>query len=147
MSRILAVMAHLDSLDVVVHIPHLDPQQTYRCFVDPSLLSRWWPDRATTDPQFGGNYHLEWPGPDWHLRGTYIETVPGESLAFTWQWDHEPEIDRRVDVAFGADPGGRNPGIGSPYLRVRGRGRRVSRGLGALPRAVDRDRAFLALRP
>ena len=68
-------------------------------FVEPDLLTRWWPSGAETDPVEGGAYHLWWDGPGWHLRGRYLE-VGDDRLRFTWAWDHDDLPDRTVDITF-----------------------------------------------
>ena len=82
------------------------PGAVYEHFVDPELLVRWWPSKAETDPQEGGEYRMFWDGPNATLRGRYRKTVPGKQLAFTWKWDHEDLPPRLVDVIFKASPRG-----------------------------------------
>lgn len=77
-----------------------DRAAVFEWFVDPVLLTRWWPDEAETDPAVGGRYRMHWAGPDVTLRGAYTTIEPGARLAFTWQWDHEALAPRRVDVTF-----------------------------------------------
>lgn len=87
-----------------VHVEHDvagDPDAVFEWFVDPVLLTRWWPSEAETDPVVGGRYRMYWVAPDVTLRGEYLEVAPGERLRFTWHWDHDAEFPRRdVDVLF-----------------------------------------------
>jgi uncharacterized protein YndB with AHSA1/START domain len=80
----------------------MSTEHAYAHFTDPELLTAWWPEVADTDPSPGGRYHLQWPGPGWHLHGEYAETVPGERLSFTWAWDHE-DAERFVTIGFRPD--------------------------------------------
>ena len=66
-------------------------------FTQPELLTTWWPEGAETDPHAGGEYHLWWEGPGWHLRGRYLDVGPTR-VVFTWKWDHETTPEREVDV-------------------------------------------------
>lgn len=70
------------------------------------LLTAWWPDGADTDPAPGGNLHLWWDGPGWHLRGEYLEVEPPDRLTFTWRWDHEDVPARRVAMDLSASGSG-----------------------------------------
>ena len=75
-------------------------------WTDPQRLTRWWPPRAELDPQPGGAYALTWPDQGWTLRGRILE-LTAQAIAFTWRWDHRPELpDRtvRVTVAAGRVP-------------------------------------------
>lgn len=76
--------------------PRLSPEDLFAYFTNAELLQRWWPPAATTEPWLGGGYHLSWPEMDWHLRGEYKEFIPGRRLAFTWRWDHKPELPERL---------------------------------------------------
>lgn len=92
-----------------MHIEHDlagDPTSVFEWFVDPVLLTRWWPTEAVTDPVVGGRYRLYWAGPDVTLRGAYLDVSPGERLGFTWSWDHEDLPARHVVVEFAASDRG-----------------------------------------
>jgi uncharacterized protein YndB with AHSA1/START domain len=94
-----------DTLTVAAMYERAGPDEVFAYWTDPALLRQWWPDRAETDPRPGGAYHLSWPRLGWHLRGEYTAVEPGQRLAFTWRWDHEPERPTRtVDVLL--DPVG-----------------------------------------
>ena len=83
-----------------------DPAAVFEWFVDPVLLTRWWPTSAGTDPVVGGRYRLYWEGPDVTLLGEYEHVSPGERLGFTWSWDHEHLPARHVVVEFAASDRG-----------------------------------------
>ena len=71
----------------------------------PDLLKQWWPPQAELEPRVGGAYHYWWPERDDHLRGVFTVFEPGQKLAFTWRWDHEPADapTRTVTVTFAPD--------------------------------------------
>jgi uncharacterized protein YndB with AHSA1/START domain len=90
--------------------------ELYDAWTDPARLSDWFapnegmPTEATIDLRIGGGYRLELGGAT--VSGSYIEIVPGERLAFTWSWAHEPELpDMLVTVDF-------LPAHGGTLLRV-----------------------------
>jgi uncharacterized protein YndB with AHSA1/START domain len=83
------------------------PDEAFRDWTEPDRLRRWWPPEARLEARLGGTYEFAWPRQDWRLRGTYREFRPGRALAFTWTWDHEPAVTKRVRVDFRpADEGG-----------------------------------------
>lgn len=83
------------------------PARLFQYWVEPALLAEWWAPGAEIDLRVGGLYTLSWPAMGWCLRGTYSVVESGERLAFTWAWDHEPELpERAVDVRFVADAAG-----------------------------------------
>lgn len=84
-------------------IAESDPARVFDYWVQPDLLVKWWPHEANTEPKSGGSYLLEWPRTihPRRLRGTYTAFEPGHKLAFTWKWDHEPDLpERLVTVTF-----------------------------------------------
>jgi uncharacterized protein YndB with AHSA1/START domain len=85
-----------DWLRVSVDVPGVEPGALWRAWTDPGELERWWPQTAELDVRVGGAYHLAWPQKGWHLRGSYTEVDAPSRLAFTWQWDHEPETPVRT---------------------------------------------------
>lgn len=96
-----------DRLVVEVELPGLSPADALEQWLRPELLTRWWAAEAENDARAGGWYHLAWPTQGWHLRGRYTLLEPGRRMAFTWQWDHEPEQPlRHVEVAVTARNGG-----------------------------------------
>jgi uncharacterized protein YndB with AHSA1/START domain len=73
--------------------------ELFQHWIVPELIARWWPQQAEIDAREGGEYHLSWPSMNWDLRGTFTAYEPGNRLAFSWRWDHEPETPtRQVDV-------------------------------------------------
>jgi uncharacterized protein YndB with AHSA1/START domain len=84
-----------DRLVVAADFPELTPEAVFDYWTKPELITRWWPQEAEIEPRVGGRYHLGWPGMKWHLRGVYTAFEPGSRLAFTWNWDHEPDSPER----------------------------------------------------
>jgi uncharacterized protein YndB with AHSA1/START domain len=96
-----------DTLVVTAHFSGFSPRSLFSHWVDPTLLTRWWPQKAEIDARQGGSYHLSWPGMNWHLRGTYTAFDPGRQLAFTWRFDHESERPQEeVVITLDADGDG-----------------------------------------
>lgn len=94
--------ARPDRLQVRAQFDGVSPAELYRWFTEADRLAKWWPEKAMTDPRAGGEYSLEWPEQGWTLRGTFRAATPGESLAYSWAWDHEPDQTvREVTIAFG----------------------------------------------
>jgi uncharacterized protein YndB with AHSA1/START domain len=90
-----------------ISLPGLAPEQVFRAWVEPHLLTQWWPTEAEVDPRVGGTYRFSWPRQGWHLRGVYREIRPSKRLVFTWRWDHDPDLLKlvEVDLLRGADGG------------------------------------------
>jgi uncharacterized protein YndB with AHSA1/START domain len=84
----------------------LSPSDMFRAWVEPGLITRWWPHEAEIDLREGGSYHFSWPSMSWHLRGEYLAVQPDSRLTFTWSWDHEDSPDRTVDIRFDPLPDG-----------------------------------------
>ena len=86
---------------------NLSVDALYDHVTKPALITKWWPSAAEIDLQVGGSYHFSWPQMDWHLRGMYQAAEANQFLAFTWKWDHEPDLPARdVNVVFHADQNG-----------------------------------------
>ena len=77
---------------VAADFPDFTPNTLFRCWTEADLITRWWPQEASFDARPGGSYRLSWPKMEWHLYGTYTIFDPGKELAFTWQWEHEPDV-------------------------------------------------------
>jgi uncharacterized protein YndB with AHSA1/START domain len=96
-----------DQLKLSANFPQFTPDTLFRYWVEPQLLSKWWSPEAEISPKVGGTYHLAWQSMNLHLRGEYTAFEPGQRLAFTWKWDHEPDLPtREVDISFIAAPHG-----------------------------------------
>lgn len=88
-------------LIVTSFYPDVSPRQLFAYWTQPELLQQWWPPKAEVDVRPGAPYCLSWPSMEWNLRGTYNVVEPGQRLAFTWKWDHEPDTPmRKVEVTF-----------------------------------------------
>lgn len=65
------------------------------------LVKQWWAEEAEIDSRPEGAYHLSWPTRGWDLRGVYTVYEPGKTLAFTWLWEGEGDMDSRtVKIRF-----------------------------------------------
>jgi uncharacterized protein YndB with AHSA1/START domain len=74
----------------------LSPERVFDCMTQPALLQRWWPPVTQVDPRVGGRYCLSWPAQGWDLRGEFTAYEPGRRLAYTWAWDHAPQLPTRL---------------------------------------------------
>lgn len=83
-----------------------DPAAVFEWFVDPVLLTRWWPTEAELDARPGGAFRLYWDGPDVTLRGEYRVVEPGRRLEHTWSRDHDELPPRLVAINFDETAGG-----------------------------------------
>ncbi len=88
----------------------LAPQALFDHLTQPALLQRWWPPEAKVDGRVGGRYHLRWPDQNWDLRGEFTAYEPGRRLAYTWAWDHEPQLPTRL-VEFTLSPHGEGTAV------------------------------------
>lgn len=84
------------------------PSELFDYWVKPELMAEWWAPIAAIEPVVGGQYLLSWPDMGWHMRGVFTEVMPGESLGFTWKWDHgKQDLDPlNVHVTFKQDENG-----------------------------------------
>lgn len=90
-----------DHMIVMVGLAAFSPQKAFDYFTRPELLTSWWPQEASVELRAGGVYRMGWPAMNWELSGRYSIFEPGERLAFTWQWTHQPELPvRHVEVTF-----------------------------------------------
>ena len=82
------------------------PDELFAHWTDPALVTQWWPNQASIDPQEGGEYVFQWT--ETTLRGKYAVVRPPLQLSFTWAWDHAiPGYDPlTVDLFFQAIDGG-----------------------------------------
>jgi uncharacterized protein YndB with AHSA1/START domain len=74
----------------------------------PDLLRQWWPPQVKVEPRLGGAYHYWWPERGDQLRGVFTAFEPGQKLAFTWKWDHEPADAPTRTVTVTLTPGSRD---------------------------------------
>lgn len=96
-----------DKLVIEMDFPGTTPEDLFAYWIEPALLTRWWPEEASVEPKLGGVYHFSWPRMGWSLRGHYRLFDPPTKLGFTWQWDHEPHTPtRNVFVDFEPLAGG-----------------------------------------
>lgn len=78
------------------------PADLFDHWVQPELLTKWWPREAKVDPRVGGEYVFAWPDQNWRLSGVYTAFEPGKHLGFTWKWDHDvdQQTPLQVDLVF-----------------------------------------------
>jgi uncharacterized protein YndB with AHSA1/START domain len=76
------------------------PADAFQYWVDPSRLCLWWPPEAKVDLRVDGEYEFAWPRLGQTLKGRWIRIDPGAALEFSWTWEHEPEVTKRVAVTF-----------------------------------------------
>ena len=99
-------------------------------------MAEWWQTEATTDPRPGGEYHMHWPGPGWHLRGTYRTVDRPEMLAFGWSWDHE-DVESEVTIRCTPQEDGTGVEISHTYADEAERDGYVEGWLHFLPRIAE----------
>ena len=86
-------------------------EKVFRAWTDPEALKKWFGPVgyatliAEVDLEVGGKYRLGMrklpDGEIFYLRGAYREVRPPEKLAYTWQWESEPELgETLVTVEF-----------------------------------------------
>ena len=86
----------------VAYGARVSAESLFPWFTQPALLTKWWAEQATVDPQPGGTYEMYWSEINKRLTGSILVWQPGKHLAFKWQWEDEFEgADKRVDVIFG----------------------------------------------
>lgn len=78
------------------------PHEVFAWFIEPDLLTQWWPERARVDARSDGDFELAWPSQNMRLLGQYLVVEPGSRLVFTWSFAHEAIAPRTVDVQFAA---------------------------------------------
>lgn len=74
------------------------PGEVYSYWTEPGKLTQWWPQEARLEARPGGTYTFGFPEAGHTLEGLFSEAVPGERLAFSWRWQHEPLAERQVVV-------------------------------------------------
>lgn len=100
-SEIQQIEAEPDRLIVSTVFSGVSAGDLFAYFIDPVLLTRWWPEEAHVDAQTGGIYHMMWPQMEWTMRGSIRKLETGRVLSFDWKWDHEPQLPNRiVDIRF-----------------------------------------------
>jgi uncharacterized protein YndB with AHSA1/START domain len=81
-------------------------ERVFRAWTDPVELGRWFApsdEYSTVVPvlelEVGGKYCVEMhhQGGNVHrVSGTYREIKPPEKIAFTWRWEHDPEVEESL---------------------------------------------------
>jgi len=91
-----------DALVVYGDFHGFTPNELFDYWVNPELVTEWWPKVVEIDPRVGGAYRFSWPEQEWFLQGTYSVFDPGKQLKFGWTWNHEPGVYEPlwVDIYF-----------------------------------------------
>lgn len=84
-----------DELAFEIDLDGPDPQTVFDFLIEPARLARWWAPQAEINARPGGEYVMSWPDQGWHLRGEYTDFDRPVRLAFSWRWDHEPDLPTR----------------------------------------------------
>lgn len=90
-------------LRVVADFPVITPDRLFGYWVCIDGLRRWWKPEGTVDARAGGTYDLRWHTGGFRLTGRYLTVDLGQTLRFTWVWDHLPDKVTEVNVLFSAD--------------------------------------------
>lgn len=94
---------------VLVRHFHAPPDEVFRAWTDPELLSRWFCPNPQLELSFRGTVAA---GSDWELEmggrhrvhGRYLIVEAPSVLEFTWQWSHEDAASVvRVEIGSTAD--------------------------------------------
>jgi uncharacterized protein YndB with AHSA1/START domain len=91
-----------DQLVVYGDFHGFTPDELFDHWIDPELVTQWWPRQVVIDPREGGAYRFTWPDQGWFLQGTYGAFVRGKHLRFSWTWNFEPGVYEPlwVDIYF-----------------------------------------------
>lgn len=81
-----------DWLQVSTEISGTNPAEVLAAFYEPDRLRQWWGGEPTSDPPKEGTYTVHFAQLEQTMRGEVTKYVPSEVFAFTWAWDHEPDI-------------------------------------------------------
>lgn len=85
----------MSDITLVRHF-HATPEQLYRAWVDPTLLTQWFCPNPQLEVEFRGTAAVGsgWEvvmGGRYRVRGRYLVVEPPGLLEFTFQWDHEDQ--------------------------------------------------------
>jgi uncharacterized protein YndB with AHSA1/START domain len=80
-----------DRITIETVIPNQTTGTVFQYWVNPELLSKWWPENAEIEPVVDGKYYLGWENHQSRMPGTITHFREGKELGFTWKWDHDPE--------------------------------------------------------
>ena len=101
--EIIQTSAAVNIVALQATFPNLSPEQLFDAWTKPELITKWWPPVAhfrysldSIEPMVGGDYIFEWPAIERVLQGTFLAWQRPNLLVFTWQWEHEPELDART---------------------------------------------------
>ncbi len=72
------------------------PETLFGYWTEPYKLKVWWPSEVEVEPVSGGHYRYSFSQVGHTLTGTFSEVKPGQRLAFSWHWEHEPGVQQVV---------------------------------------------------
>jgi uncharacterized protein YndB with AHSA1/START domain len=91
-------------LRITTHLAEAEPADVVAAFVTPELVRRWWGAELADVPYAGGPYVARFERLGRTMRGTVLAMdAPRGLFAFTWTWDHRPDLLRRR-VSVRAEP-------------------------------------------
>ena len=91
-------------LRITTRLAAARPADVVAAFVAPGVVRRWWGAELAGVPYAGGPYVARFEGLDQTMRGTVLALDARHGLfAFTWAWDHRPDLPRRR-VSVRAEP-------------------------------------------
>ena len=82
----------------VTRVLDATPAAVFAAWTAPEAMKTWMAPsdaavaEAAADPRPGGRWRIVMrgdEGQEFAVGGEYVEVVPGETLVFTWQWEHE----------------------------------------------------------
>jgi uncharacterized protein YndB with AHSA1/START domain len=83
-------------LRITTHLDGVRPAEVVGAFVAPELVRRWWGADLADVPRAGGPYVARSAKLDQTMRGSVLALdAPRGLFAFTWSWDHRPDLPRR----------------------------------------------------
>lgn len=68
------------------------PAAVIAAFTTPETVARWWSADLTGQISSGEPYVATFPGLGQTMRGEVVAYEPDRYFAFTWSWDHEPDL-------------------------------------------------------
>ena len=87
--------------------PAIDQAELFEFFTNDKQICRWWAAQAEIVAKPGGNYWLKWPKMDLVMRGEIKLFKSPETLCFSWNWDHEPDLtEKMVEINFSSRTSG-----------------------------------------
>lgn len=92
-------------LSLEMHLAGITPEAALAWFTDREKVLKWWGQDVEIDPVAGGIYEVRWPAMGWTMRGE-IAVLTDRLLAYSWSWDHEPDLPARAVIVRAEDRDG-----------------------------------------